>query len=74
MARKLGASWRGEPLDPRPALPGEFEKFAKQLGLTEQEYADSRQLRLWCEENRNRCYIPEWLLKRWGIVVSNNDL
>src|SRR5580700_6868015 len=24
----------------------------------------------WCESNKNRYYIPEWLLKRWGIFVD----
>jgi hypothetical protein len=26
-----------------------------------------------CEQNRNRCYTPEWLLKAWDLSV-NNDL
>ena len=59
---------------PLPKLPSEFETFAKQLGLEEQSYAHSRELRAWCKEHRNRCYIPEWLLKEWGIVVSDNEL
>jgi len=29
-------------------------------------------IRAWCEQNRNRCYIPEWLLKKWGITVDLN--
>jgi hypothetical protein len=24
----------------------------------------------WCERNRNRVYIPEWLLGKWGITVD----
>jgi hypothetical protein len=34
-------------------------------------YAASRGLRLWwCERNRNRVYVPEWLLEEWGIAVD----
>src|SRR5438046_2865214 len=25
------------------------------------------------EENRNRCYVPEWLLKELGITVEPNN-
>jgi hypothetical protein len=31
---------------------------------------ESRLFRIWCERNRNRVYIPEWLLKKWGITVD----
>ena len=34
--------------------------------------ASSTELRSWCEHNRNRCYIPEWLLERWAIPVDQN--
>jgi len=57
-----------------PAGPGEFELYARQLGLTEESYIHSHQLREWCEENRNRCYIPEWLLKRWKMLVKESDV
>jgi hypothetical protein len=76
MARRPGnPRWSSGNLPaPPPKVPGEFETFAKQLGLKEQNYADSPELQAWCRENRNRCYIPEWLLKQWGILVSDNDL
>jgi hypothetical protein len=44
----------------------------KKLGLTKQTYADSAQLRSWCENNRNRFYVPEWLLDALGITVDPN--
>jgi hypothetical protein len=25
-----------------------------------------------CEHNRDRCYVPEWMLKRWGMPVDPN--
>jgi hypothetical protein len=46
------------------------ELQARQLHLTPEKYASSRELRLWCEQNRNRVYIPEWLLQEWGIAVD----
>ncbi len=52
------------------ALPTEFEVLVRQLQLTAGTYASSRQLRDWCERNRNRCYVPEWLLEEWGIIVD----
>jgi hypothetical protein len=48
----------------------EFEKEVERLRLTPTEYAASAQLRRWCEHNRNRVYVPEWLLKEWKMQVE----
>jgi hypothetical protein len=53
-----------------PALPTEFELRARHLQLTPEMYTSSRELRIWCEQNRNRIYIPEWLLQEWDITVD----
>jgi hypothetical protein len=29
-------------------------------------------LRRWCEHNRDRYYVPEWLLKKRGMSVDPN--
>jgi len=42
----------------------------KRMGLTTPEYIFSAELRFWCERNRNRVYVPEWLLKAWGMQVD----
>ena len=42
----------------------------KKLQLTPEIYTSSRELRTWCKQNRNRCYVPEWLLEEWGITVD----
>ena len=55
-----------------PATASEFDLQARRLGLTEQTYAASAQLRTWCERNKNRFYIPEWLLAERGITVDPN--
>jgi len=44
----------------------------RQLRLTVETYAFSAELRTWCERNRNRFYIPEWLLDEWGFRVDAN--
>jgi hypothetical protein len=62
----------GRPVKITSAVPTEFELQGRRLGLTEEGYASSDQLRYWCEHNRDRCYIPEWLLKRWGMPVYPN--
>jgi hypothetical protein len=51
-----------------PAEATEFEMLALRLGLTKEDYVGSKELRLWCERNNHRCYVPEWLLKEWRIL------
>jgi hypothetical protein len=60
----------GRPVPLRPALATEFELRVRQLQLTARMYASSAELRAWCEQNRNRLYVPEWLLEEWGITVD----
>jgi hypothetical protein len=70
--RKRGNPDWGNPLQPVAATATEFELQARRLGLTRQTYAASAELRMWCECNKDRCYIPEWLLAEWGITVDPN--
>ena len=70
MPRKRGNPNWGKPFPPSPVLPTEFEMQVKQLRLTAETYVFSPGLRSWCERNRNRCYIPEWLLDAWDIPVN----
>jgi hypothetical protein len=65
--RKVNSNW-GKPQALAPAGITEFESVALRLGLTKETYLDSNQLRSWCERNNHRCYVPEWLLKEWGIL------
>jgi hypothetical protein len=48
----------------------EFEMRVRQLQLMAEMYTSSVELRTWCEQNRNRVYIPEWLLEESGITVD----
>jgi hypothetical protein len=62
---QLGASHSA-----RPALGTEFELRVRHLQLTPEMYTSPIELRTWCEYNRNRCYVPEWLLEEWSITVD----
>ena len=42
------------------------------LCLNADVYVSSAELRRWCWQNRNRFYIPEWLLQEWRIPVDPN--
>src|SRR5260370_2576708 len=53
-----------------PALPSAFETRVRELSLNTATYVECRELRRWCEANRNKCYIPEWLFKALGITVK----
>lgn len=70
--RKRGNPNWGKPHLPVLAFPTAFDEQARKLGLNEQNCVASEELRRWCERNKDRCYIPEWLLKRWQISVDPN--
>jgi hypothetical protein len=60
----------GKPFPAIPVMPTQFELQVERLGLSKAQYLASPQLKRWCELNRNRCYVPEWLLKQWEIEVD----
>ena len=60
------------PIPLGPALPTEFEIQVGQLRLTPETYVYWAELHDRCEQNRNRVYIPEWLLKVWHITVDSD--
>lgn len=74
MATRIMKRMRGNPdwgkLRPVFALPTQFEIEVARLGLKKSDYVASAALRLWCSHNRNRVYVPEWLLKEWGMQVE----
>jgi hypothetical protein len=67
--RRGNPNW-GKFISPIPAITTQFELQVKRLGLTKQTYTTSARLRAWCEDNKNRYYIPEWLLEEWEITVD----
>lgn len=66
--RRGNPNW-GKALQLPPVGPTQFEIQVELLGLNSAKFVDSVELRDWCEHNRNRFYIPEWLLKAWQIEV-----
>jgi hypothetical protein len=70
MTRKCGNPNWGRPIPPAPALVTQFELRVMQLRLTADMYASSVALHAWCQQNRNRYYVPEWLLAEWRITVD----
>ena len=56
----------------QPTMPTAFEQQIRKHGLDPRTCVTSKELRQWCERNRNRRYVPEWLLERWGISVDPN--
>jgi hypothetical protein len=71
MSRRGNPNW-GKPDVSVPVLPTAFEKQVEKLRLSPDEYQDSPQLRNWCLRNANQHYVPEYLLKLWGIDVRES--
>jgi hypothetical protein len=67
--RRGNPNW-GRPIPPAPAVATQFELRVRKLRLTPETYTASAQLRIWCEQNRNRVYVPEWLLEEWSMSVD----
>jgi hypothetical protein len=63
-------AWKSELGSALPVMLTQFELQVERLGLSKTHYVASPELKRWCERNRNRCYVPEWLLKEWGIEVD----
>jgi len=72
----IGKRRRGNPnwfsFKPVPVLTTEFETEVARLGLIKSQLVASPQLKRWCHRNRNRVYVPEWLLAEWGMHVEMN--
>ena len=66
MSRQGNPNW-GKPTVLAPPQPTGFEQQVEQLGLRPEEYQGSPQLRNWCLRNANTHYVPEYLLKVWGV-------
>ena len=71
MSSRGNPNW-GKPNIPVPFFLTEFEQQVEKLGLRPGEYQASPQLRSWCRRNANMHYVPEYLLKLWGIGVNEN--
>ena len=68
--RKRGDPHWGQSLMQARVLSTEFEMQVKRMGLTQAQLCASVELKRWCALNRNRVYIPEWLLDAWRMSVN----
>jgi hypothetical protein len=73
MVRRAGNPNWGKPMPISPASASEFEMVVERLRLKPEKYASSWELKEWCKRNRNRCYVPEWLLEEWGMGIEMNQ-
>ncbi len=71
MSSRGNPNW-SKPYIPVPLLRTEFEQQVEKLGLRPGEYQASPQLENWCRRNANSHYVPEYLLKLWGIHVNES--
>jgi hypothetical protein len=71
MRHQGNPNW-GKPSVPVSSLPTAFEQQVEKLGLRPDEYQNSPQLRNWCLRNANTHYVPEYLLKVWGVNPREN--
>lgn len=57
-----------------PILPtvSEFERVVERLRLEPNEYAASDELREWAEANKDARFVPERLLKAWGLWLRGS--
>jgi hypothetical protein len=72
VAKKHGNPNCGEPEQPQALTPTatEFEQMAQKLNLEPNEYVKSVHLREWAQRNRYFKYVPEPLLRAWGLRVK----
>jgi hypothetical protein len=70
MGRNKGKPNWGKVCRDVPNLPTSFEQIVRQLKLSEKDYQSSTQLKDWVEANKDDKYVPQDLLKAWGLEVK----
>ena len=65
MPKAGNPNWGKE--QPAVAALTEFEKKVIELSLTPDQYLGSEELRSWSAVHRHTRYVPEPLLKAWGL-------
>jgi hypothetical protein len=70
MSQRGNLNW-GKPYVPVFCSPSAFERQVEQLGLCPDQYEASLELRKWCRRNANTYFVPEDLLRLWGIKVND---
>ncbi|MGA9527859.1 MAG: hypothetical protein WBS24_07080 [Terriglobales bacterium] len=66
---KGNSNW-GKPCGEIPNMPTSFEEMVRQLELSEEEYVSSIPLKEWAKMHKDSKYVPQDLLKAWGIIAK----
>lgn len=71
LAKRRGNPNWGKFERPAAVMPTvtEFEQTVRKFNLQPDEYVNSEHLREWAAQNCQSKYIPESLLKAWGLEV-----
>jgi hypothetical protein len=73
MKRRGNPNWGKLGSGPVVPVVTEFEKRVGEYKLTPDQYLQSFQLSEWARRNRNSKFIPEDLLKAWGLEIEAAD-
>jgi hypothetical protein len=69
--RRGNPNWgKPEPMLTTPTISS-FDALVKSLGLSPDEYADSKQLKELVRLNKDQKYVPQDLLRLWGFPVKS---
>jgi hypothetical protein len=73
MAKRRGnPNWgKPEPFTMPTDTKSSFESFVASLGLTPDQYLNSKELKEWVRKNKDQKYVPQDLLKSWGFTASS---
>jgi hypothetical protein len=63
--------WSEGIIVPVPTV-SEFERTVARLKLKPDEYVDSCELREWAQANKDTRFVPERLLKAWGLSLRGS--
>ena len=70
--RRGNAAWSSGIPAPIPPTVSEFERIVARLRLEPDEYVGSQELREWAEANKDARFVPERLLKAWGLSLRGS--
>src|SRR6185437_13286834 len=65
-------AWGSGIIAAAPPTVSEFERVTARLRLKPDEYVASSELREWAEANKDTRYVPERLLKAWGVSLRGS--
>jgi len=67
LGNKGNPNW-GKACSNIPVTASSFDEMVRRLNLSEKEYRSSTPLKEWAQKHKDSKYIPQDLLKAWGII------